>query len=248
MFAAVMRLLLKCLRLGRRRRFKLVRQAEQLWQYGHLCLHSLLYNSFTNGDVVLDSLFEPVYWLVDHVTRWFGVVSTLTGQGTPGSGGWGECAAGTTESQGCLCSRQEGSGDLSLWFSLFSCGFILPVPLPRQRGAGAACSGDPGPFPVGVCGTGDRADELHCGHCVHLPAAPHPADLHTRLDLLAPRLRTLEPHHDCLPLLHGHHHLTRAPTAGEAPTGSAASPSWALGTAESAWWHHCRMPPPDQGS
>ncbi|XP_075010933.1 palmitoyltransferase ZDHHC16 isoform X5 [Calonectris borealis] len=74
MFAAVMRLLLKCLRLGRRRRFKLVRQVEQLWQYGHLCLRSLLYNSFTNGDVVLDSLFEPVYWLVDHVTRWFGVV------------------------------------------------------------------------------------------------------------------------------------------------------------------------------
>uniref|UniRef100_A0A8D0EG85 Palmitoyltransferase n=1 Tax=Strix occidentalis caurina TaxID=311401 RepID=A0A8D0EG85_STROC len=74
MFAAVMRLLLKCLRLGRRRRFKLVRQAEQLWHYGHLCLRSLLYNSFTNGDVVLDSLFEPVYWLVDHVTRWFGVV------------------------------------------------------------------------------------------------------------------------------------------------------------------------------
>ncbi|XP_010138180.1 PREDICTED: probable palmitoyltransferase ZDHHC16 [Buceros rhinoceros silvestris] len=76
MFSAVMRLLLKCLRLGRRRRrFKLVRQAEQLWHYGHLCLRSLLYNSFTNGDVVLDSLFEPpVYWLVDHVTRWFGVV------------------------------------------------------------------------------------------------------------------------------------------------------------------------------
>ncbi|KFP83047.1 putative palmitoyltransferase ZDHHC16, partial [Apaloderma vittatum] len=46
----------------------------QLWRYGHLCLRSLLYNSFTNGDVVLDSLFEPVYWLVDHVTRWFGVV------------------------------------------------------------------------------------------------------------------------------------------------------------------------------
>lgn len=74
MFAAVMRLLLKCLRLGRRRRFKLVRQVEQLWHYGHLCLRSLLYNSFTNGDVVLDSLFEPIYWLVDHVTRWFGVV------------------------------------------------------------------------------------------------------------------------------------------------------------------------------
>lgn len=76
MFAAVMRLLLKCLRLGRRRRFKLVRQVEQLWHYGHLCLRSLLYNSFTNGDVVLDSLFEPIYWLVDHVTRWFGVTYT----------------------------------------------------------------------------------------------------------------------------------------------------------------------------
>ncbi|XP_071604619.1 palmitoyltransferase ZDHHC16 isoform X7 [Heliangelus exortis] len=73
-FAAVMRLLLKCLRLGRRRRLKLVRQAEQLWHYWHLCLRSLLYNSFTNGDVVLDSLFEPIYWLVDHITRWFGVV------------------------------------------------------------------------------------------------------------------------------------------------------------------------------
>uniref|UniRef100_A0A8B9GAF1 Palmitoyltransferase n=1 Tax=Amazona collaria TaxID=241587 RepID=A0A8B9GAF1_9PSIT len=73
-FATAMRLLLRCLRLGRRRRCTLVRQAEQLWRYGHLCLRSLLYNSFTNGDVVLDSLFEPVYWLVDHVTRWFGVV------------------------------------------------------------------------------------------------------------------------------------------------------------------------------
>lgn len=72
--AAAMRLLLRCLRLGRRRRCTLLRQAEQLWRYGHLCLRSLLYNSFTNGDVVLDSLFEPVYWLVDHVTRWFGVV------------------------------------------------------------------------------------------------------------------------------------------------------------------------------
>ncbi|EOA98484.1 Putative palmitoyltransferase ZDHHC16, partial [Anas platyrhynchos] len=39
----------------------------QLWHYGRLCLRSLLYNSFTNSDVVLDSLFEPVYWLVDHV-------------------------------------------------------------------------------------------------------------------------------------------------------------------------------------
>lgn len=94
MLAAAMRLLLKCLRLGRRRRFKLVWQAGQLWHYGRLCLRSLLYNSFTNGDVVLDSLFEPVYWLVDHVTRWFGVVSTSVARGVWG----GKRAAGDTES------------------------------------------------------------------------------------------------------------------------------------------------------
>ncbi|XP_030426406.1 palmitoyltransferase ZDHHC16 isoform X3 [Gopherus evgoodei] len=73
-FSAVMRLCVKCLRVGRRRRFRLAWRLQQLWRYGHLCLGSLLYNSFTNSDVVLDSLFEPIYWLVDHVTRWFGVV------------------------------------------------------------------------------------------------------------------------------------------------------------------------------
>uniref|UniRef100_A0A8B9EMR3 Palmitoyltransferase n=1 Tax=Anser cygnoides TaxID=8845 RepID=A0A8B9EMR3_ANSCY len=101
MFAAVMRLLLKCLRLGRRRRFKLVRQAGQLWHYGRLCLRSLLYNSFTNSDVVLDSLFEPVYWLVDHVTRWFGVVSA--GGGGRGSGLGVSCAAPGKKGQGPWC-------------------------------------------------------------------------------------------------------------------------------------------------
>ncbi|XP_025906433.1 palmitoyltransferase ZDHHC16 isoform X1 [Nothoprocta perdicaria] len=69
-----MRLLLRCLRPGPRRRSGLLRRAGHLWRYGRLCLRSLLYNSFTDGDVLLDSLFEPVYWLVDHVTRWFGVV------------------------------------------------------------------------------------------------------------------------------------------------------------------------------
>ncbi|XP_067393304.1 palmitoyltransferase ZDHHC16 isoform X1 [Emydura macquarii macquarii] len=73
-FSAVMRLFLRCLRVGRRRRFRLAGRVQQLWRYGHLCLRSLLYNSFTNSDVLLDSLFEPIYWLVDHVTRWFGVV------------------------------------------------------------------------------------------------------------------------------------------------------------------------------
>uniref|UniRef100_A0A8D2Q5L7 Zinc finger DHHC-type containing 16 n=1 Tax=Varanus komodoensis TaxID=61221 RepID=A0A8D2Q5L7_VARKO len=69
-----MRLFLKCLRIGERRRFWLTRQVEQLWLYGWLCLRSLVYNSFADGDTALDALFEPIYWLVDHVTRWFGVV------------------------------------------------------------------------------------------------------------------------------------------------------------------------------
>ncbi|XP_070609008.1 palmitoyltransferase ZDHHC16 isoform X2 [Erythrolamprus reginae] len=73
-YSAVMRLFLKCLRIGQRRRFWLTQQVEQLWLYGHLCLRSLFYNSFADGDTALDALFEPIYWLVDHVTRWFGVV------------------------------------------------------------------------------------------------------------------------------------------------------------------------------
>ncbi|XP_066474973.1 palmitoyltransferase ZDHHC16 isoform X2 [Tiliqua scincoides] len=73
-FSAVMRLVLKCLRIGQRRRFWLTRRVEQLWLYGRLCLRSLFYNSFADSDAALDALFEPIYWLVDHVTRWFGVV------------------------------------------------------------------------------------------------------------------------------------------------------------------------------
>ncbi|XP_066474974.1 palmitoyltransferase ZDHHC16 isoform X3 [Tiliqua scincoides] len=74
-FSAVMRLVLKCLRIGQRRRFWLTRRVEQLWLYGRLCLRSLFYNSFADSDAALDALFEPIYWLVDHVTRWFGVQS-----------------------------------------------------------------------------------------------------------------------------------------------------------------------------
>ncbi|KAJ7325108.1 hypothetical protein JRQ81_018128 [Phrynocephalus forsythii] len=74
MYSAVMRLFLKCLRIGQRRRFWLTRLVGQLWRYGRLCLRSLIFNSFADGDTALDALFEPIYWLVDHVTRWFGVV------------------------------------------------------------------------------------------------------------------------------------------------------------------------------
>ncbi|RXM36897.1 putative palmitoyltransferase ZDHHC16 [Acipenser ruthenus] len=78
LFACAMRLFLRCFRLGQRRgRSKLLKRAGELWSYGKLCAKSLFYNSFTNSDVIIDSLFEPIYWLVDHVTRWFGVVTWL---------------------------------------------------------------------------------------------------------------------------------------------------------------------------
>ncbi|XP_053438850.1 palmitoyltransferase ZDHHC16 isoform X4 [Nycticebus coucang] len=68
-----------CLRLllllGYRRRCPpLLRGLVQRWRYGKVCLRSLLYNSFGGSDTVVDAAFEPVYWLVDNVIRWFGVV------------------------------------------------------------------------------------------------------------------------------------------------------------------------------
>ncbi|NP_001120250.1 palmitoyltransferase ZDHHC16 [Xenopus tropicalis] len=68
------RLFLRCLRLGHLRRFRFATQLINYIRYARLCIVSLAYNSFTNSDVVIESLFEPVYWLVDHVTRWFGIV------------------------------------------------------------------------------------------------------------------------------------------------------------------------------
>lgn len=47
----------------------------ELWSYSRLLLRSLYYNSLSNSDTLLDCAFEPVYWIVDNVTRWFGVVS-----------------------------------------------------------------------------------------------------------------------------------------------------------------------------
>ncbi|XP_004580057.2 palmitoyltransferase ZDHHC16 isoform X4 [Ochotona princeps] len=68
-----------CLRLllllgSRRRCPPLLRGLVQRWRYGRVCLRSLLYNSFGGSDTAVDAAFEPVYWLVDNVIRWFGVV------------------------------------------------------------------------------------------------------------------------------------------------------------------------------
>nr|XP_055032498.1 palmitoyltransferase ZDHHC16B [Misgurnus anguillicaudatus] len=71
----VMRLFLRwfklCPQKGRRKRQSRIRD---LWNYGKIILKSLYYNILTNSDTALDCAFEPIYWLVDNLTRWFGVV------------------------------------------------------------------------------------------------------------------------------------------------------------------------------
>ncbi|XP_077482039.1 palmitoyltransferase ZDHHC16B isoform X1 [Stigmatopora argus] len=54
-------------------RGRLARLAR-LRRYAKLLLKSLYYNSLNNSDTLIDCAFEPVYWIVDRVTRWFGVV------------------------------------------------------------------------------------------------------------------------------------------------------------------------------
>ncbi|MBN3295827.1 ZDH16 Palmitoyltransferase, partial [Amia calva] len=75
LYSSVMRLFLRWCRLcPKRSRTKVGKRVRELWSYSRLMLRSLHFNSLTNSDVVMDSLFEPIYWLVDHLTRWFGVV------------------------------------------------------------------------------------------------------------------------------------------------------------------------------
>ncbi|XP_029962481.1 palmitoyltransferase ZDHHC16A isoform X2 [Salarias fasciatus] len=69
--------LLRCVRLrscGRRGKSRLPPWIRKIWAYMRLLLQSLCFNSLTNSDVVFDSLFEPIFWTVEYVTRWFGVV------------------------------------------------------------------------------------------------------------------------------------------------------------------------------
>lgn len=60
----------------RRRRGDICGRMSGLWRYSKLLLRSLYYNSLSDSDTVLDCVFEPVYWIVDNMTRWFGAVSS----------------------------------------------------------------------------------------------------------------------------------------------------------------------------
>lgn len=74
----VMRLFLRWFRLcPRRGRRKRPSRLRDLWNYWRVLLKSLYYNVLTNSDTALDCVFEPIYWLVDNMTRWFGVVGGI---------------------------------------------------------------------------------------------------------------------------------------------------------------------------
>lgn len=49
-------------------------RVSELWSYTKVLLKSLYYNSLSDSDTLFDCVFEPIYWIVDNVTRWFGVV------------------------------------------------------------------------------------------------------------------------------------------------------------------------------
>ncbi|XP_051937245.1 palmitoyltransferase ZDHHC16A isoform X2 [Hippocampus zosterae] len=58
----------------RRRGCQLPLWMLKIQAYLKLLLHSLYYNSLTDSNVVFDSLFEPLLWTVDYLTRSFGLV------------------------------------------------------------------------------------------------------------------------------------------------------------------------------
>ncbi|XP_028324261.1 palmitoyltransferase ZDHHC16A isoform X2 [Gouania willdenowi] len=68
---------LRCLRLHwccRRGRSKVPLWIRETLAYTRVLQRSLYYNSLTDSDVVFDSIFEPVFWMVDYITRRFGTV------------------------------------------------------------------------------------------------------------------------------------------------------------------------------
>ncbi|XP_068423519.1 palmitoyltransferase ZDHHC16A isoform X2 [Clinocottus analis] len=77
-FLSSMLQLLRCVRLrsctkrGARNTLPLCIRA--IWAYMRLLVQSLYFSSLTDSDVVFDSVFEPVFWTVDYVTRWFGTM------------------------------------------------------------------------------------------------------------------------------------------------------------------------------
>lgn len=64
---------------------------------------------------------------------------------------------------------------------------------------------------AGVCMSCGHIDQLHRRYSLFGPVASDPEHLHPGMDCLAPVLWTLEPDHDCFPLLQGCQHITWIP-------------------------------------
>lgn len=134
---------------------------------GKLCLRSLLYSSFGGSDTAVDAAFEPIYWLVDNVIRWCGVVSDAQGQekGCLGSA----CVWRTYPGSGpTLASYPWEAPESALGIAELSHGIFLTSPVL-----------------AGVRGAGDCADQLHRGHRLPVCPAPHPPNLLRAPALLA---------------------------------------------------------------
>uniref|UniRef100_A0A3Q3WNG2 Palmitoyltransferase n=1 Tax=Mola mola TaxID=94237 RepID=A0A3Q3WNG2_MOLML len=58
----------------KRGRSRLPLRIREILAYMKVLLQSLYFNSLTDSDVVFDSIFEPVFWTVEYITRWFGTV------------------------------------------------------------------------------------------------------------------------------------------------------------------------------
>ncbi|TRZ03634.1 hypothetical protein DNTS_008600 [Danionella cerebrum] len=73
--SSAMYLLLRCLRgCSRHSRIRIPRRLKRLVSYIKLIFNSLYFNSLINSEVVMDSILEPVFWTVEVITRWFGMV------------------------------------------------------------------------------------------------------------------------------------------------------------------------------
>ena len=54
---------------------RLKRWVTEKMEYCHLAMFTLCYNQFTSCNTVMDTALEPLFWLVDHFTKYMGPVS-----------------------------------------------------------------------------------------------------------------------------------------------------------------------------
>ena len=54
-------------------------------EYCHLAMFTLCYNQFTSFNTMLDAALEPLFWIVDHFTKYMGPVSNETASFTAAS-------------------------------------------------------------------------------------------------------------------------------------------------------------------